>query len=499
MPEREQSHAARRRRRPRRQRRRRNQRSRLRWLPEVAILLVVVLAMVEVRFGYADRWFGLGADPVTDPAGVAPPAGLELAEAAPAPPVAEPVASGRPDAAAVAAAVTSYLRHPSLGKHRAAAVADLRTGEVVLRRGARRFTPASTLKLLTGAAALSALGPDTTFATTTKLAGNRLFLVGGGDPYLMPDHRSTRGEYPRRTDLTTLAARTAQRLAEQQVRRVRLAYDDSLFTGPAVNPAWPDSYLPDNVVPPISALWSDQGHAPSWGFVDDPTAEAARVFADALRRQGVTVVGEPARAVAPGTARDLAEVRSATVAAIVQHTIAVSDNQAAEVLLRHVGREVVGEGSFRGGVRGLRQVLSGLDVPIEGLTLYDGSGLSRRNLVTADALLTTLRRAASTQHPELRPVITGLPVAGYTGSLARRFSEAPLQARGMVRAKTGTLTGVHGLAGVVTDASGAEMAFVALADRVPEMQQLTARTTIDRLAAALGACACGSGAAAPAG
>ena len=69
-----------------------------------------------------------------------------------------------------------------------------------------------------------------------------------------------------------------------------------------------------------------------------------------------------------------------------------------------------------------------------------------------------VRLVASGEHPELRPVLTGLPVAGFTGSLAYRFDQAPA-GRGLVRAKTGTLSGVSGLAGVATDREGTPLVF----------------------------------------
>ena len=84
-------------------------------------------------------------------------------------------------------------------------------------------------------------------------------------------------------------------------------------------------------------------------------------------------------------------------------------------------------------------------------------------------------------------------VAGFTGSLAYRFDEGPAQALGRVRAKTGTLTGVHGLAGVADDASGARMAFVMVADRVRPAKNGEAQALIDRIAGAVGACRCGVG------
>lgn len=463
----------------------------LRWVPELLVVLLVALALVDVQYDVADRWFGVGADPRADPAAVLPPEGLDLAEPSAAPAVAHPLgAGGEVDPAAVAAAVLPYVRDKSLGRHTLVWVADLDSGEVVYRHGQGNVTPASTLKLLTSAAALEVLGPMATFSTTVQRQGNQVFLVGGGDPFLASRPPADHDTYPHRADLTTLARDAAVALRAAGVTQVRLAYDDSLFTGPAVNPHWPRTYIPEEVVPPITALWADEGHADHYGFVRDPSGQAARDFRQALTRAGVRVVGPLAHRVAPAAATTIAHVESAPVGEIVQHTLAVSDNQAAEVLARHVGLAVLQEGSFAAGAEAVRRTLGELGVPLEGVRTYDGSGLSRQNRLTPQALLATLELAASDEHPDLREVLTGLPVAGFTGSLEWRFADAPMQAKGLVRAKTGTLTGVHGLAGVVTDRTGAELGFVAIADRVPLPRTLDARKTIDDLAAALGACTC---------
>src|SRR5690606_33057741 len=150
----------------------------------------------------------------------------------------------------------------------------------------------------------------------------------------------------------------------------------------------------------------------------------------------------------------------------------------------------VGEGSFSGGATGTVQALAELGVDAGRDRIFDGSGLSRDNRIAAETLLAVVRAAADDQHPELRPVIDGLPVAGFTGSLTWRFEEGPAEGRGRVRAKTGTLTGVHSLAGVTTGADGSLMAFVLAADRVPPERSLDAREALDRVAASLAACAC---------
>ena len=89
-------------------------------------------------------------------------------------------------------------------------------------------------------------------------------------------------------------------------------------------------------------------------------------------------------------------------------------------------------------------------------------------------------------------MVSGLPVAGFTGSLAYRFETGDQQGLGRVRAKTGTLSGVQGLAGVVTDQDGNELGFVAIADRVSASNTLHALTVLDEIAAALAGCSCGT-------
>ncbi len=398
----------------------------------------------------------------------------------------------------MAAAVQPLLRRKVLGPHVGVQVSDLATGRSLFRSGAAAVTPASTTKLLSGLAALEALGPMARLRTTVSyLPGRReVVLVGGGDPFLASSPKAARAAYPGRADVVTLARAVARDLLARDVRRVRLGYDDSYFSGPAVNPQWPSTYVPEGVVPPITALWVDQGRDPDGsGYVADPSSRAAEVFADALRSSGVQVRPAVRRVPTPPSGTQVAAVSSAPLGEIVERTLAVSDNQAAEVLARHVGLAERQEGSFAAGSAAVLEVLGRLGVRVGGSRLYDGSGLSRENLVTTRALVDTIRVAASADHPQLRHVVTGLPVAGFTGSLTYRFDKGPDAARGRVRAKTGTLTGVHGLAGIAEDESGARMAFAIVADRVRLPKNLEAQTLIDRIAGALGACTCGVGSA----
>jgi D-alanyl-D-alanine carboxypeptidase/D-alanyl-D-alanine-endopeptidase (penicillin-binding protein 4) len=456
------------------------------------VLVVLVLAVVARGYDLGPRVLGWGPDPVGEPAEVAPPAGLTLPEPVAAEPVAPTAETLSADPAKVRRALGRLLRDEDLGPRVAVTVDELADGGTVFDTGPDRVTPASTLKILTSTAALAALGGDHTFRTTTVAGATTrdVILVGGGDPLLARSPED--GVYPPRADLTTLAKATALSLKELGRVRVRLGYDTSLFEGPAVSSAWRPSYVPDNVVSPISSLWVDEGReTPGLVFrAEDPALAAATELRRLLVAEGIEVVGRPRPAVAPEEAREYAAVQGAPLAQVVQWVLEVSDNEAAEVLFRHVAIAEGREASFAGGSAAVRDVLERLGIDTTGARILDGSGLSRRNRLAPDTLLAVLAAASSRDHPELRPVVANLPVAGFTGSLAYRFHSGDEEGLGVVRAKTGTLTGVHALAGTVTAADGVVLSFVAIADRVRKVDTLDARQTLDEVAAALAACSC---------
>jgi serine-type D-Ala-D-Ala carboxypeptidase/endopeptidase (penicillin-binding protein 4) len=466
------------------------------WLPVVVVLALLGSSAAVVQWNLGERWFGIvRADPQSNPGAVAPPSGVVFPAAVSAPALGVPVPTGDAEPDAVRRALAERLRDPQLGGHVVALVGSLDGGAPVFTSGTGRVAPASSLKLLTTTAALEALGPATTFDTTVVRGATArdVVLVGGGDPYLAskPDHSGD--DYPPSADLTTLAQRTAAALTAAGVARVHLSYDDSLFTGPALSPHWPDDYLTDSVITPISALWVDHGvEADGFHRSKDPARQAADVFAEALAKAGIKPTGEPTRSRAPAGATRIARVQGATLDQVVQEILEVSDNEGAEVLLRQVGLAVEGQASFTAGVRAVRSTLQSLGVEVAGLQSYDGSGLSRDDRLSPRTLFDVLTLAASSDHPELRAVIEGLPVAAFSGSLEDRFAEGSAAGRGWVRAKTGTLTGISALAGLAEDADGVLLAFVIVADRVNPLDTDEARAALDSAASALAACHCSS-------
>lgn len=352
------------------------------------------------------------------------------------------------------------------------------TGQTVYASNAGTpLAPASTLKLMTSAAALSLFGPQHRFTTSVVAGGSgAIVLVGGGDPYLAA--RPT-GGLPARATLSGLAAATATDLKASGRRSVSLGYDDSLFSGPAWNPLWPLGYRQH--AGSTSALWIQP---------KDPNSarSAAGVFAQALRTNGITV-STIRRAKAARSAAQIAAVRSMTVEQIVTRLLLVSDNNAAEVMLRQVGAKAGHGGSIAGGRRALQAELTKLGVWSSTTIAHDGSGLARQSRVPPSTLAKLLRLAGSPAQPKLRAVLTGLPVAGVEGTLRTRFADDTMHpADGLVRGKTGTLTGVRSLAGYLRTPDGTLLYYAVIVNNSTD--DYAAGEWIQRALTALSTCRC---------
>ncbi|MEU6927606.1 D-alanyl-D-alanine carboxypeptidase/D-alanyl-D-alanine-endopeptidase [Streptomyces sp. NPDC046385] len=378
-----------------------------------------------------------------------------------------------------AAVLVPLLADPGLGPLRTASVVDATTGRRLYGEGeGTPMTPASTVKIATAAAALSALGPDHRIATTTvgTADGRTVTLVGGGDPTL---------DKARLTALATATARTLKARGGTP-GPIRLTYDTSLYRGPALHPIGPNENLA-----PLSALMTDEGrldgsHSGPAPRTTDPAGDTATAFAGLLRAAGLTVQGTPAPGRAPRgpQAAPLARTDSAPLADLVERTLTNSDNDLAEALARQTALARKQPASADAAGKAVHAELARLGLPLAGARFADGSGLDRRDRVSAALLTGILTRAADPAHPALRPVLTGLPVGGFSGTLAGRFgTDTTARGAGLVRAKTGTLTGVNTLAGTVVTADGRLLAFAFLAGRTSSAD--TAQPALDRLSAAL--------------
>ncbi|MDQ1293884.1 MAG: hypothetical protein QG608_1766 [Actinomycetota bacterium] len=397
-----------------------------------------------------------------------------------------------PTEAGLEAVLGPHLARKGLGSQVLAQVVDVTAGTAVLSRDVTTpGTPASSAKLFTAAAALSALGPETTL-TTRAVAGatpGDVVLVGGGD-VLLGTGQGRQDEVVGRAGLNDLAEATARKLKEQGLLSVSLQLDDHIYTGPSRSPHWGPGDVASGYVSPIMALEIDRGSVGGVvGRQSDPAMSAAKTFAAKLKKYGITVSTRITRGTAPDGAEPLAQIESASVAELVEFALTHSDNTVAETLARAVAVSAGRPGSFEEAGAAVVQEAERLGVQVENVSLSDGSGLARNSRATVQALTGLLVTAASEAHPELRSLLTGLPVAGASGTLAERFSgSGQRSARGLIRAKTGTLTGVHALAGTVLDADGRLLAFAFMAPHAGNTS--VARSALDSAAAALAGCGC---------
>jgi len=356
-------------------------------------------------------------------------------------------------------------------------------GQPLAASGADRpLAPASALKVLSTMAVLDILGADHRFTTSVVTTRpGRLVLLGGGDP-LLTDKAGKDADRP--ASLQKLAARTVASLRSAGVTKVALGYDASLFSGPSFNPAWKKSW--QSYESKISALIIDSGRGNSWRARSNPAKFAAEAFAKRLTAAKITVTSvKPTKLTTPGTV--LASAESAPLATVIAHTLADSDNLAAEMLLRQAALATGQPGSFVGAAGTLTTWLKAHGLWSDGMVIVDGSGLAIKDRVTANVLAKAINLSLRTER--LMAVAAGLPVAGQSGTLKHRFDDKAEKAgRGRVHAKTGTLRTVASLAGWVTTADGARLVFAFIGNSTTG--QDSAYNWLDRSASVLAGCGC---------
>ncbi len=444
----------------------------------IALVLVLVGGGVALAGGLSGGDDTASGQTVTAPDAVLPDLGdatpvlASLDSAAPA-----------PDPGVLATVLGPLLQAPDLGSGVSAEVVDVQTGEVLLDvDGDDPAVPASTAKLLTTAAALTELDPAQTLPTTVVAgsAPGEVVLVGGGDPTL--SRTSPSQTYPGAPTVADLAAQVVAALPGTTVTRV--VVDSSLFTGPLTARGWGPADAPSSYAAPVTATAVDGARVSSRSQArsGQPGIDAGVALADALGAPGATVVlGE-----APDGAKKLAEVRSAPIGRLVEQALSMSDNVLAEALGRQVALSRDLPASFVGVAEAVVGALADAGVDTSGVTLSDGSGLSVLDRVPAGVLTGIVAGAADGSLQGASALLSGLPVAGYDGTLFDRGDADT--APGAVRAKTGTLMGVHALAGTAVTAEGRLLAFALIADE--SGSEAGAEAALDGIAAALASCGC---------
>ena len=393
------------------------------------------------------------------------------------------------DAAVADALVKAELADPRLGSNVTAYVVDANSGKVLIDINSEQpMIPASTLKIFTGIAAMDVLGSQTRFETIVKREGNLLTIVGGGDPTLVsqtPENwrgKPPGSEQPPSIDqLADLAVNAIGQTTETFV----VNFDDSLFAEPQAHPTWPDLYIRTGEVAPAQGLTMDFGINDSEAVMKDPAQSVAQYFADALTARGIpATLGE--RKIAGETATVLTSIKSATITDIVERMITTSNNTMAEYLAHHIGG-ASGAFTYDGGARATTQALTTAQIDLAGVTILDGSGLSRSNRASAKSLVSALSYANSSDGAAWTN-LSGLPVAGISGTLVDRYDFGE-PGRGTVRAKTGTLAQVVALSGTLVDASGDLLIFTFIANDVPSSAKQGA-AALDEVVKVLAQCGC---------
>jgi serine-type D-Ala-D-Ala carboxypeptidase/endopeptidase (penicillin-binding protein 4) len=301
------------------------------------------------------------------------------------------------------------------------------------------LAPASNEKLPLTYAALATLG--STYRIETDVLGEgeqggttftgTLVLKGSGDPTL-----STAG-------LRSLAAQ----VRAFGIRRVTdgIIGDESYFDGRRMVAGWKPSFFIEES-PPLSALVVNRARVGGY-ITRSPALAAATAFRDALRAAGVVVEGTVRLGRVDAYSIPIAQIESPTLGSIIRFMDRQSDNFTAELLLKQLGAVELDRGTSAAGASVVMQRLAEAGVPLAGVRIMDGSGLSRLDRLTANSVAAILKVAWS--DPTIKPsFVAALPVAGVNGTLQDRLRKPPT--RGRVLAKTGTTSDASALSGYVT-------------------------------------------------
>jgi D-alanyl-D-alanine carboxypeptidase/D-alanyl-D-alanine-endopeptidase (penicillin-binding protein 4) len=332
--------------------------------------------------------------------------------------------------------------------------------------------PASNEKLLTAYAALTALGPDAKFRTsvvsskaaTKGTIDGDLYLVGGGDPVLTTNAFLAGYEKPpAHTNLYALA----DAVTKAGVTTVTgdLVGVDGRYDEVRRPPGWPTRDMGTAAPGALSALAVNRGLSTFASKPDeqlvpqassDPTGDTARALRDLLEKRGVHVQGSAHAASSgqtlPAGATSVATVDSPPLSDIVRTMLTYSDNTIAELLTKELGVRTSSKGTTDAGAAAIASILRKKAVPTKGLVVADGSGLDDADRASCRTIAAVLLASGPDS-----PIGTGLPVAGETGTLKKRFLHTPGQGR--LHAKTGSLDESTALSGYVDTVAGPTLTF----------------------------------------
>jgi len=340
-------------------------------------------------------------------------------------------------------AVEPELSNPSVS------LIDVSTGEVVFESNAfSQRKPASTMKILAAAATLKHLQPDQVFTTRVSLGTvpDSIVIDGEFDTWISMDHRVA--TKMKRTSFPRIAFNSLSKVKESSggsIKKLKVYYNG----------------IYANEVASYKAFYKKRGVTAAFIKVSDEKA--------------TSLVSE-----------EILTSESPQVIKMLDWFLLWSDNQLSERMAKIAAKYAGNEFNDEGVAVTFAEILISFGINPAQIVVIDASGLSRQNKVTAHVLAQLLYKIHS--DPVLSRLIESLPVGGESGTLRNRYIETAPDAVGLVKAKTGTLTGTVSLAGYV-QSGDREYAFVIIADKIRRTNSASdrARKTLDRYLAKIAA------------
>ena len=393
------------------------------------------------------------------------------------------------------------------------------------------FTPASVTKLMTTAAALQALSPNYRIRTSVYGDANGVVqVVGRGDPSLKSEQLAVLAKQLRQKGVS----RVNQLIANdgyfkgEAVEPSWMWEDVQFYYGAPVNSLMLNEnaavirLFPQRVGRPLLLKWDNPVDASGWkvvnqtvtaakgtkGYIEikrdlkgqtlylkgqlaedsrpdvtaiavfDPIQNFLEHFRQNLAKEGISVAGMY-RGTTQSTGRELAVVQSPPLSELIAETNINSNNLYAEALLKALATKKpleTNQTTVDAGLEVMKSTLAGIGVDPATYKLVDGSGLSRKDLISPQALVQTLQ--GMTKSPYAAIFRASLPVAGKNGTLKNRFKDISPEA--LVQAKTGTMTGVITLAGYVNAPNYGPVVFSIMVNQT-EQPIRTVRSAIDEI------------------
>ena len=421
------------------------------------------------------------------------PAGEVIAEASSSAPL--------PTEGGLTQALDPLVTHDWLGPRAGVVVRDALTGDVLYEhRSAVAMVPASTQKVLAGAAVAETSDLSRTMTTTVVRGAqpDEIVLVAGGDT-LMAKGSGDPAAVEGRAGMRDLAEQVAETVGPTtKGDRLTLRLDATYAPGPRMPTTWDPVDAANGFTQPVTMIgMADQRPMPYDPSPEYPERSALSALAAELKKAGVAVTVDDTpqswQEAAPAGAEVLGSVASATIGEVLAEALSSSDNALTENLARQAA---LADGTSAGDAQSvadwIKQTLAAAGADMTRVRMHDASGLSSGQAIPAETISEVMQLGITGSAKGLRGVLMGLPVAGLTGTLHDRFGQPEARpAAGVARAKTGTLTGVSGLAGTTVTEDGRVLTYVVLADRVPSTTgTLGARAVLDQIVGTLTACGC---------